>query len=164
MKVIVCTDNNWGIGKNNQLLYHIPDDMKFFKEKTVGNVVIMGLNTLLSLPDGKPLRDRVNIVLCNDDSFECEGIVKVSSVDDLFETLDRFKEENIYVIGGASVYEQLLPYCDTAYVTKVSPCETADRFFPNLDEDENWTCIRKSDEIAYKDKKYMFMTYKNIQD
>lgn len=164
MKEIVCVDNNWGIGKSNELLYHIPEDMKFFKEKTVGNVVVMGLATLLSFPKSEPLKDRVNIVLCDDKEFKKDGVILVGSIEELFEVLKRYDTDTVYVIGGASVYAQLLPYCDTVYVTKVDSSKEADKFFPNLDEDENWMMVKEGETLESKGFKYKFTKYKNIQD
>ena len=162
MKAIVCVDKNWGIGKGQDLLYHIPEDMKFFKEKTIGNVVVMGLATLKSFPGGKPLKDRVNVVLCDDPSFDRDDIVKVDSIEHLFEVLKRYKTDIVYIIGGASVYAQLVPYCDTVYVTKVDASQEADKFFPNLDKDEDWACVKEGEIQEYNGIKYKFTTYKNI--
>lgn len=163
MKAIVCVDNNWGIGKGNQLLYHIPDDMKYFKEKTWGSTVVMGLNTLKSFPGGNPLKNRVNIVLCDDDSFYRDDIILVKSIDELNEVLTEYDTDNTFIIGGASVYRQLVPLCDTVYVTKVDGSKEADVFFPNLDEDERWICSEESEEMDYKDLKYKFTVYKTIE-
>lgn len=162
MKAIVCVDNNWAIGNGKDLLYHIPEDMKHFKEKTLGNVVIMGLATFYSLPNQKPLRDRVNIVLCDDPNFSCEGVITCSSIEDLFEYIKRYDTQTVYVIGGASIYAQLVPYCSTVYVTIVDSEKPADKFFPNLDEDENFAVAKESEEFEYEGLKYRYLTYKNI--
>ena len=162
MKAIVCVDENWGIGYEGDLLFHIPADMKYFKEKTMGNVVVMGISTFRSLPGQKPLTDRVNIVLTSDKSWSAPGVVPCHSLDELFETLKRYDSSTVFVIGGASVYEQLIPYCDTAYVTKVSASKPADSFFPNLDENEDWVLARQKDEAEHKGLKYRFTTYKSI--
>ena len=159
MKEIVCVDNNWAIGKSNDLIYHIPDDMKFFKQKTTGNIVVMGLATLKSFPGGKPLKDRINIVLCDDPDFECEGTILVSSIDQLLETVAEYNTDLVYVIGGASVYAQMLPYCDTVYVTKVDSESPADKYFPNLDEAEEWEMTDESEEFDYNGLKYKFTVY-----
>lgn len=162
MKAIVCVDKNWGIGSANELLYHIPEDMKFFKHKTMGNVVIMGQATFLSLPNQQPLSDRVNIVLCDDENWSAPGIVVCHSLDELFEHLKRYDTKTVFVCGGASIYAQLMPYCDTAYVTKVDSCKPADKFFPDLDKDENWVLAREKEEMEYKGIRYRFTTYKSI--
>jgi dihydrofolate reductase len=161
MKEIVCVDNNWGIGCANRLLYHIPADMKYFKEKTIGNVVVMGLATLLSFPGGEPLKDRVNIVLCDDENFRKDNVILVSSLDELFDELKKYDSDSVYVIGGASVYAQLLPFCDTAYVTKVDAERPADKYFTNLDETENWIETERSEEMEYNGLRYVFTEYKN---
>ena len=102
MKAIVCVDRNWGIGNGSSLLYHIPADMRFFKEKTIGNVVVMGLATFLSLPGQQPLRDRVNVVLAADPDWNAEGVIAVHSMEELFEELERFDSNTVYICGGAS--------------------------------------------------------------
>ncbi|MBR4451126.1 MAG: dihydrofolate reductase [Clostridia bacterium] len=159
MKEIVCVDNNWAIGKSNDLIYHIPDDMKFFRQKTTGNVVVMGLATLKSFPDGRPLKNRINIVLCDDPSFECEGAVIVSSIDELLRETAKYNTDDVFIIGGASVYAQMLPYCDTAYITKVDSESPADKYFPNLDEIEEWELTEESEEYDYNGLKYKFTVY-----
>lgn len=160
MKAIVCADKNWGIGFGNDLLYHIPADMKFFKEKTVGNVTVMGLATFLSLPGQQPLKDRTNIVLAADDSFYADGIIICRTMDELFKKLGEFDTERVFVCGGASIYEQLLPYCDTAYVTKVNDgSRQAEKYFPNLDEKPEWRLTYTSEPVEYKDLTFAFTTY-----
>ncbi len=162
MKAIVCVDNNWGIGKDNSLLYHLPPDMKFFKEKTIGNIVVMGLATLKSFPNGQPLKDRVNIVLTRKKDFKLDNVLVCNSLEELFELLKRYEKETVFAIGGASIYEQLLPYCDTVYVTKIDSEKFADKFFPNLDKDKNWVLAKETEMLEYNGLKYKFTTYKNI--
>ena len=162
MKAIVCVDKNWGIGKGNELLYHIPADMKYFKEKTIGNVVVMGLATFRSLPGQKPLADRGNIVISAEKDWSAPGVTVCGSLDELFELLERYDTNTVFVIGGASVYEQLLPYCDTAYVTKVDAEKPADKFFPNLDASSDWVLAREKGEGEHNGVNYKFTTYKSI--
>lgn len=162
MKAIVNADKNWGIGNSNELLFHIPDDMKFFKQKTIGNVVVMGYATFLSLPGQKALPDRVNIVICNVEGWSAPDVIVVRSLDELFAVLRRFDTNTVYVCGGASIYEQLVPYCDTVYVTKVDSSKPADKFFPDLDKDPNWVLAKEGEEQEYKGVKYKFTTYKSI--
>lgn len=119
MNIIVAADKNWGIGKDNKLLVSIPADMKFFRETTTGNVVVMGRKTLESFPGGLPLKRRTNIVLTKDVNYQVKDAVLVHSVEELLEELKKYDSENVYVIGGDSVYRQLLPYCDIAHVTKL---------------------------------------------
>ncbi len=160
MKTIVNVDKNWGIGIGDKLLNHIPADMKFFKEKTTGNVVVMGKTTFLTFPGQKALPNRVNIVLTTDPEWSAENVIVCHSLDELFVQLKRYDTNTVYVIGGSKVYEQLLPYCDTAYVTKVETEKEADRFFPNLDETEEWEIADNGEELEHNAVKFRFTTYK----
>lgn len=162
MKAIVCVDKNWGIGDGKKLLFRIPEDMSFFKRNTIGNVVVMGKETFLSLPGRKALEDRVNIVLSSEKGWSAPGIVVCGSLEELFETLKRYDGDSVFVIGGASVYAQTLPYCDVAYVTKVDAEKSADKFFPNLDEDKNWILARESEETTSGGVKFKFTTYRSL--
>ena len=138
MKAILSADRNWGIGCNNKLLVSIPSDMKFFRETTTGNVVVMGRKTLESFPNGAPLKNRTNIVLTGNRDYQVKDAVIVHSQDELLEELKKYDTEKIYVIGGESIYRMMLPYCDTVYVTKIDRSFQADTFFPNLDEMDEW--------------------------
>ncbi len=160
MKTIVNVDKNWGIGIGDKLLNHIPADMKFFKEKTIGNVVVMGKTTFLTFPGQKALPNRVNIVLTTDPEWSAENVITCHSLDELFEQLERYDTDTVYVIGGSKVYEQLLPYCNTAYVTKVETSKEADRFFPNLDETEGWHLTDNGEILEHNEVKFRFTTYK----
>ena len=162
MKTIVNVDNNWGIGLGDSLINHIPADMNFFKEKTTGNVVVMGKSTFLTFPGKKALPDRVNIVLTTDKSWSAPDVIVCHSIEELFEQLKRYDTNTVYVIGGSSVYEQLLPYCDTAYVTKVDNEKQADKFFPNLDDNDGWVMARESENMEHKGVNFKFTTYKSI--
>ena len=161
MKIIVCVDANWGIGYKNELLVRIPSDQKFFRETTTGKVVVMGRKTLESFPGGKPLKNRVNIVLSSSDkTSKVEDEIYVKTIDDCLEILKQYNEDDIYIIGGASIYKQFLPYCNTAYVTKVDREFSADTYFPNLDKDDEWEIVNESDEQTYFDNTFAFLTYK----
>ena len=161
MKIIVCVDANWGIGYKNELLVRIPSDQKFFRETTTGKVVVMGRKTLESCPGGTPLKNRVNIVLSSSDkTSKVEDEIYVKTIDDCLEILKQYNEDDIYIIGGASIYKQFLPYCDTAYVTKVDREFSADTYFPNLDKDDEWEIVSESDEQTYFDNTFAFLTYK----
>lgn len=162
MNIIVAVDKNWAIGKNNKLLVSIPQDMKFFRETTTGKVVVMGRKTLESFPGGQPLKKRVNIVLTSDKNYHVNGADIVHSIDALLEELKKYPAEDIYVIGGESIYRQLLPYCDKAYVTKIEHAYDADTFFPNLDEDPHWRMTKTSDEQTYFDLEYEFTIYERL--
>lgn len=160
MKTIVNVDKNWGIGIGSELLNPISADLKFFKQKTTGNVVVMGKATFLSFPGKKALPNRVNIVLTTDKSWSAPDVIVCHSLDELFEQLKRYDTDTVYVIGGTSVYEQLLPYCNMAYVTKVETAKPADKFFPNLDADNAWECVFEDEAMTEKDVQFKFTTYK----
>ncbi len=158
MNLIVAVDERWGIGKNNDLLFKIKEDMAYFRAKTLGKVVVMGGNTLRSFPGGKPLKDRVNVVVTSNTS---EDVIAVKNLDELFERLKDFSDEEIFVVGGASIYRQLLPYCGTAYVTKVFADGKAEAFFVNLDEAEGWSLDTAGEPITAGDYTIRFDVYKN---
>ncbi|MDO5336463.1 MAG: dihydrofolate reductase [Eubacteriales bacterium] len=160
MNIIVAADKNWGIGKNNKLLVSIPADMKFFRSQTTGRVVVMGRKTLESFPNGLPLKNRTNIVLTKNPEFQVRGAIVIHSIPALMEELKKYNTEDVYVIGGDSVYHQMLPYCDTAHVTKINYTYAADNFFPNLDEMEEWQIAAESEEQTYFDLEYTFVKYK----
>lgn len=161
MNIIVNVSKSWGIGKDGDLLFHIKGDMKFFKETTINNVVVMGRKTLDSLPNGLPLKDRVNIVLTRNRDFSRDGVVVVHSVDELLEEIKKYDME-IFVIGGGEIYNMLLPYCDKAYITKVDSDKDADAFFVNLDEDDTWKAESQSDIMGEK-LKYRFVVYNKLK-
>lgn len=161
MKAILHADKNWGIGKNNSLMFRIPADMKFFKETTTGNVVVMGSNTLKSFPQGKPLKDRINIVLYpeGEDREDCKI---VRSVEELFSEIKKYPPEKVFVIGGQMMYRTLLEYCDEVLVTKVEAEGDADAFFENLDKNENFKIICESEPQETNGYTIKFTTYKNL--
>ena len=159
MNIIVAVDKNWAIGYQNKLLNSIPEDMKFFRETTTGNVVVMGRKTLESFPNGRPLKNRTNVVLTRQKDYEVPGAVVVHSVEEALEYLKDFRSENIYVIGGASIYEQMLPYCDVAHVTVMDYAYQADTWFPNLDEMDDFVIAADSEEKTYFDLEYCFKMY-----
>jgi len=147
MKAIVAVDEYYGIGKDGNLLFRISDDLKRFKKLTEGRAVIMGRRTLESLPGGKPLPDRINFVLTQNKEYNQLGIIPIHSLDEMQEIFQTLRSDNIFVIGGASVYAQLLEYCDTVYMTKVYKHEIADAIFPDLPNDE-WNPVSKSDRLT----------------
>ena len=159
MNLIVAADKNWGIGKDNKLLVSIPSDMKFFRQETMGKVVVMGRKTLESFPNGLPLKNRTNVVLTSDKNYQVKDAVIVHSIDEVLEELKKYDDDEIYVIGGGKVYEELLPYCDVAHVTKIDFAFGADTHFPNLDEDPEWEMTKISDEQTYFDLEYVFTIY-----
>ena len=162
MNIIVAVDKNWGIGKDNRLLVSIPADMKFFRTTTTGKVVVMGRKTLESFPGGQPLKNRTNIVLTRDVNYKVKDAVIGHSVEELLEELKKYDSEEVYVIGGDSVYSAMLDHCDTAYVTKIDFAYEADTWFPNLDEREDWSPAEASEEQTYFDLEYQFVKYKKI--
>ncbi len=191
MNIIVAVDENWGIGKNGDLLMHLSGDMRFFKKMTLGKIVVMGRKTLESLPNSKPLPHRRNIVLSKSLNYEVENVEIMTSIEDVIsfsnclekqrliecekhsQQVDRniFWENNekesensseIFVIGGAQIYERLLPYCDKCYVTKIHSTLDADVFFPNIDDNKMFQLVDESDEIEEKGITYTFCTYNRV--
>ena len=161
MKMIVAADLNWGIGIKGDLLTPLPEDMKLFREKTKDSVVIMGRKTLESFPGHKPLKNRVNIVITTSKELNTEGIVKVSSVEEAVKEAEKYKDKEVFVIGGGTVYTQMLDLCDTAYITKINKVfEEADTFIPNLDKMPQWEIVEKSE---INGTEFSFVTYKRIK-
>lgn len=159
MNLIAAVDKNWAIGYQNKLLTSIPEDMKFFRQTTTGKVVVMGRKTLESFPGKNPLKNRTNIVLTKNPSYQAEGAIVVHSEDELREELKKYDSEDIFVIGGESIYRQLLDECDKAYITKIEYAYTADAYFPNLDEKEEWKITAESEEHTCFDLEYFFLIY-----
>lgn len=160
MKAIVAVDKKWGIGKKNGLLFNLPLDMKFFREKTLNKVVIMGSNTLKSFPEGKPLKNRVNIVLYPEGE-EREDCIVVKSLEELSKTLKNYNTEDVFVIGGAYFYKTMLPYCSSVFVTKVDADGGAEVFYENLDKLDNFEMIFEGEEMETNGYKIRFTEYKN---
>lgn len=159
MNLIVSVDKNWAIGYQNKLLVRIPNDMKNFRRLTTDNVIVMGRKTLESFPQGQPLANRVNIVLTKSKDYQVKGAVVVHSIEELTEELKRYEDKQIYVVGGESIYRQLLPFCDKAIITKIDGVYEADTYFPNLDEDKEWQITEESEEQTYFDICYTYVTY-----
>lgn len=161
MKAILHADKEWGIGKNNKLMFRIPADMKFFKETTTGNVVVMGSNTLKSFPGGEPLKNRTNIVLYPGGEKRKDCIV-VDSLEELFTEIKKFDDDKVFVIGGAMMYKTLLPYCSEVLVTKVDAVGNAEVFFENLDNNKNFELVYESEPTLTNGLKITFTRYKNL--
>jgi len=163
MNIIVAADKNWGIGYKGNLLTHIKEDMKFFKEMTVGKAVIMGRETFLSLPGQKPLPERENFVLTTNPDFKADGVNICSSMEEAIEKAkEKFKDEDIFFIGGERVYRDSEKYADTAYITKIDEEFKADRFIKNYDEAENWK-IKEENMLKTEKGLYItFSTYKKV--
>ena len=161
MKAILHSDREWGIGRNNSLMFSIPADMKFFRETTTGNVVVMGSNTLKSFPNGAPLKNRTNIVLYPDGDDRGDCII-VKSLDALFEEIKKYESDRVFVIGGAMMYKTLLPYCSEVLVTKVNAVGVADTFFENLDKNPGFELVYESAPLETNGYEIRFTTYKNL--
>ncbi|MEF2574523.1 MAG: dihydrofolate reductase [Eisenbergiella sp.] len=159
MNLIVAVDENWAIGCKGDLLVRIPADHKIFRQETIGKVVVLGRKTMDTFPGGQPLKNRTNIVLSRNPHYEQKDALVVHSVEELLEKLKEYDTQDVYIIGGSSVYEQLLPYCDTAHVTKIDHAYEADSWFPNLDKDPEWEVTADSDEQYYFDLTYHFLRY-----
>ena len=159
MKAIVAVSDDWGIGNKNELLFHIPEDMKLFKELTIHNVVIMGRKTFESLPNQKPLKDRTNIVITSSGKNFGNGVV-TSTFEGLQDILEMYPSKKCFVIGGESVYFQLLDRCDTVYVTKIFKSVEYDKKFVNLDRVGGWKCVEHSTVKTYNNIRYQFCIYK----
>lgn len=159
MNLIVAVDKNWAIGKDGQLLVAIPADLKMFRQETSGKVVILGRKTLATFPGGLPLKNRTNIILTKNKDFKVNGAIVVHSVEEALEEVKKYPSDQVYCIGGDSVYKQFLPYCDVAHITKIDFAYEADRYFPNLDEMPEWEVTARSEEQTYFDLEYEFVKY-----
>ena len=160
MDLIVAVDANWGIGKDGDLLHPISADLKYFRQKTTGNVLVMGRKTLESFPNKKPLPNRVNIVLTNNKNYEAEGVVLCHGIDELPAILKDYTDKQIFVAGGGTIYAQLLPQCETAYVTKIYETYEADTHFPDLDENPAWELAEKGELQEEKGVRFSFDIYR----
>ena len=161
MKCIAAVDNNWAIGFKGKLLVSIPNDQKMFRNETLGKVVVLGRKTLETFPNGLPLKNRTNIILSRDENYKVKDAVVVHNDDELFALLKTYDSDDIYIIGGESVYKSYYRYCDSAIITKIDRKYESDAHFPNLDEDENWTMTAESEEFTYFDVEYTFREYRN---
>lgn len=162
MKLIAAVDNEWNIGNKGNLLFSLPDDMKFFRTTTSGKIVVMGRKNLESFPGSKPLKNRINIVLSRS-NHDVDGAEFVTGVDELLDRLKEYDSGDVYVIGGAQIYSLLLPYCDTALITHVDAVAIeADSKFPEL-KDNEWAVTEQSDIHENNGIKFRFTTYKRIK-
>lgn len=159
MNTIVSIDKNWGIGFNNDLLFHVPEDMRFFKSMTTGKTVIMGEKTFYSLPNQKPLKDRNNIVLSDNMNLRIEGVSVCNSLDDLLSHIKIYKTEDVFIIGGQAVYELMLPYCSVAYITQFYAKAEADKHFPDLTKSKEWKLTERSAPVESKGLTFTFDKY-----
>ena len=169
MNVIVNVDRNWAIGNNGRLLFPLPQDLKRFKELTTGKIVVMGRKTFQSLPDGKPLSNRINVVLSRKKAFKAEGAAVFSSTSGFVRAIRNgfykpYTGTDFFVIGGGEIYRQFFPFCDTAYVTKVNAAaQDADTFFPNLDKNAEWKQVEISNELEQNGLSFCFVKYVRVK-
>lgn len=159
MNMIVAVDNNWAIGCKNNLLVRIPADHKNFRRETTGKVVVLGRKTLETFPQGMPLANRTNIILSTNQDYKVRDAIVVHSEAELNKELQKYDTEDIYVIGGESIYRMMLPKCNAVHVTKIDHEYEADTYFPNLDQDEEWEITAESEEQTYFDLPYVFVKY-----
>lgn len=159
MNLIAAVDKNWAIGKKGNLLVNIPADQELFRRETMGKVIVMGRKTFESLPGGQPLYGRTNVVLTHDPDYKPKGTTVFHSLEETMTFLSQFSAKDVYIIGGAEIYEQFLPYCDAADITYIDYTYEADTWFPNLDRDPEWEITAESDEQTYFDLCYEFRRY-----
>ena len=163
MIAVLSADKNWAIGYKGDLLVKIPNDMKMFRKLTTGNVIVMGRKTLESFPNSQPLPNRVNIVMTQNPEYQAKGCVIVHSKEELLEELKNYPDKQVYVVGGESIYRELLPYCEEAYVTRIDYEYQADRYFPNLDEMEDWEMYEEGEEETFFSIEYYFNKYRRVK-
>ena len=159
MNLIVNVDSNWAIGYRGKLLVSTPEDMKFFRSETTGKVVVLGRKTLDTFPGGQPLKNRTNIILTRNPNYQVKGSIICHSVEEVLEELKKYNSEDVYIIGGDSIYKEFLPYCDVAHVTRTDHVYDADAWFPNLEEDPAWVLTGESEEKTYFDLEFRFCRY-----
>lgn len=163
MNLIVAVDENWAIGNKGELLIRIPADHKFFRQETTGKVVVLGRKTLETFPQGLPLKNRTNIIMSTNPGYQVKDTVVVHNVEELLKELGKYDSQDVYIVGGESVYRQMLPYCDVAHVTKIDHAYAADAYFPDLDQDPGWQITADSEEQTYFDITYHFLKYERVK-
>lgn len=163
MRLIAAADQNWGIGWRNQLLVQIPEDQRRFREMTLGNMVVMGRKTLESLPGGKPLECRRNLVLTSQAGYDAKGAEVVHSLSEAQQSFQGIEKERIYIIGGESIYRLFLPYCRYAYLTRICSCYPSDAYFPNLDLMPDWQYVGASKRQTWGGLEYYYSYYERRQ-
>ena len=160
MKLIVAADNKWGIGRDGGLLANLPTDMKYFREHTSGKVVVMGRRTLESMPGKRGLPKRINYVLTTDPGYEAERCIVVNSEDELWEELSQYDPDDVYLIGGATLYNRYYRMCDELYVTKLDADLGADTFITDFDEDPDYEVAGESEPVTENGITYRFLVYR----
>lgn len=159
MNLIAAVDRNWAIGYQGRLFVQIPADQKYFREMTKGKVIVLGRKTLETFPNAIPLPQRMNIILSRDKNFSVRGGIVVHSLEEARKELEQYMENDIFIVGGASIYQQFLSYCKVAYITKIDYAYQADCYMPNLDLDREWQVVADSDEQTYFNLEYYFYQY-----
>lgn len=159
MNLIVAVTKDFAIGRDNNLLCHIPSDLAYFKKMTTGKVVIFGKNTYFSLPK-QPLPNRTNIVLCSNPNFKADGAIVVHSLNELFGEINKYDPQDVFVCGGASVYNKLMPYCDKAYVTMINNIVPADTYIKDLTK-EHFYLLSETTPQTENGQEFCFQVYKN---
>ena len=163
MNLIAAVDENWAIGNKDDLLVRIPADHKPFRHETTAKIVVLGRKTIETFPQGLPLKNRTNIILSSNKNYQVKDALVVHGLEELFACLKDYDTKDVYVIGGESVYRQLLPYCDTAHITKIDHAYEADAYFPNLDKLPEWEITADSEEQTYFDITYHFLKYERVK-
>lgn len=161
MNIIAAVSSNWGIGKDNKLLFNIPEDMKFFREMTMNKVVVMGRKTLESFPNKKPLPKRINIVLSRNKDYAPEGVTVCHTPEELLREIKKYNSEDVFIIGGEQIYRLMLPFCRKAYITNVNSEKEADSFMPDFTKLLGWELEERSPEIADNGYTFTFDLYRN---
>lgn len=161
MNIILAADRKWAIGKDNDLLIHLPGDLKYFKKMTTGKTVIMGRKTLESLPGGKPLPNRRNIILTRSKDFEVPGAEVFHSIEDVLQLIKsgNLESDETFIIGGAEIYKQMMPHCDKFYITKIDAELPADCYFVDLDQIEDLKITWRAPVEEYQGTKYQHVLY-----
>ena len=159
MNIIVSVNKDWGIGFGGEQTIIIPEDRQYFKEITSGGIVIVGRKTFESI--GKPLKNRKNIVLTNKRDFNARGITVAHSMNEAFEKIPQNSSHKVFIIGGAEVYAQFLPWCSYVYITKIDIATPSDRYFTNLDKLPDWELMHKGNIIKYNDICFSFDLYRS---
>jgi dihydrofolate reductase len=162
MDLIVAADRNCAIGKKGDLLYSLPEDMKYFRAKTLGKTVVMGQKTLESFPGGKPLPKRINVVLSSNPDYAPEDTVSVHNYAELFTEVAKYPEDDVMLIGGGRLYTDLAKYCRRAYITLIdAETEGVDTFIPNFDNLDGWRLEEVSEPLETGGYTIRFATYLN---
>ena len=162
MNAIVCADREFAIGKDGGMLFHLPEDLKYFSRMTRGKTLVMGRATLASFPGGRPLKDRRNIVFSRNPDYVLEGAAVVHSYRELDHAIAGLPQDEVMLLGGESLYRSLIDCCEKAYVTRVQAAAPADRWFPNLDQKSNWRLDRCSEELEQNGLRFQYCEYVNL--